>query len=172
MEVLLFAIVASALLAIYFAPTIVAAYAKHRNGTAIFVLNLFAGWTFVGWLVALVWAFTEKPESNPDARQVPSSGPRTTTLCDNCNRSATGVVNVGGRWLCVSCAPIAPPPPAAQAPTQPTHCESCGEPDKLLTRIDSGQYVCWQCLVELENAQCRLSEVILSHPGVCPKSAP
>ena len=30
----------------------------HNNTTAIIVLNLLAGWTFVGWIVALVWAFT------------------------------------------------------------------------------------------------------------------
>ena len=41
---------------IYFLPTIVG-WSK-RNAGAIFVLNLLLGWTFVGWVVALVWALT------------------------------------------------------------------------------------------------------------------
>ena len=40
----------------YFFPTIVGC--RKRNSGAIFVLNLFLGWTFVGWVVALVWAVT------------------------------------------------------------------------------------------------------------------
>jgi hypothetical protein len=39
---------------IYFLPTYIGR--KKRNITAIFVLNLLLGWTFVGWVVALVWA--------------------------------------------------------------------------------------------------------------------
>jgi len=40
---------------IYFLPTFVAR--DHKNGNSIAVLNLFLGWTFLGWVVALVWAF-------------------------------------------------------------------------------------------------------------------
>lgn len=42
--------------ALYFVPTWVARNRAHRNATAIFMLNLFLGWTFLGWVVALVWA--------------------------------------------------------------------------------------------------------------------
>jgi hypothetical protein len=31
-----------------------------RNKAAIFFLNLFAGWTIIGWVVALVWAATTR----------------------------------------------------------------------------------------------------------------
>ena len=42
---------------LYFVPSIVG---RHKaNATAILVLNIFLGWTFVGWVVALVWAFTK-----------------------------------------------------------------------------------------------------------------
>lgn len=44
----------------YFLPTFVAAMNKHRNGAAIAVLNFFVGWTFVGWVIALVWACTNQ----------------------------------------------------------------------------------------------------------------
>ena len=44
------------ILAIYFLPTIVGR--NKRNATAILMLNLFLGWTVIGWVIALVWAFT------------------------------------------------------------------------------------------------------------------
>jgi hypothetical protein len=43
-------------LPIYFLPTIVANRKKKKQETAIAVLNLLLGWTFLGWVVALVWA--------------------------------------------------------------------------------------------------------------------
>lgn len=42
----------------YFLPAFIAGWRGHQNATAIFVLNLLLGWTFLGWVVALVWAFT------------------------------------------------------------------------------------------------------------------
>jgi len=50
---------AAASLAVYFVPSIVAVTRGHWNRTAIFVLNLLLGWTFVGWGIALVWALTK-----------------------------------------------------------------------------------------------------------------
>jgi hypothetical protein len=47
------------LLAAYFAPSIVAVSRKHQNAPAIAALNLFLGWTFIGWLVAFVWSLTQ-----------------------------------------------------------------------------------------------------------------
>jgi len=43
---------------VYFAPTIVALARHKRNTLSIFLLNLFLGWTLIGWIVALVWAST------------------------------------------------------------------------------------------------------------------
>jgi len=48
------------LVAIYFLPTIVAGVRGHHNRGAIALLNLFLGWTFLGWVAALVWAATNK----------------------------------------------------------------------------------------------------------------
>lgn len=42
----------------YFVPTFVAMVRSHRNAAAITILNIFLGWTFIGWLIALVWSFT------------------------------------------------------------------------------------------------------------------
>ncbi len=45
---------------IYFLPSIMANRNKKRNFNAIFALNLLTGWSFIGWVVALVWALTEE----------------------------------------------------------------------------------------------------------------
>jgi branched-subunit amino acid transport protein AzlD len=45
-------------LAFYFLPFIIAVFRGHHNSAAIFVLNLLLGWSFIAWIVALVWAFT------------------------------------------------------------------------------------------------------------------
>jgi hypothetical protein len=41
---------------LYFLPSILGW--NKKNITAIFVLNLLLGWTFIGWVVALVWSLT------------------------------------------------------------------------------------------------------------------
>jgi Superinfection immunity protein len=40
----------------YFLPSIVALARSKRDLLAIFLLNLFLGWSVIGWVVALVWA--------------------------------------------------------------------------------------------------------------------
>jgi hypothetical protein len=49
------------LLAAYFLPWIVANHRRHHNQAALFCLNLFLGWTLIGWVVALVWALLRPP---------------------------------------------------------------------------------------------------------------
>jgi hypothetical protein len=41
-------------LLIYFFPSILGFH--KRNATSIILLNLFLGWTLIGWVIALVWA--------------------------------------------------------------------------------------------------------------------
>lgn len=43
----------------YFLPATVASYRRKRNTGAILVLNLFLGWTLLGWVIAFVWAMTK-----------------------------------------------------------------------------------------------------------------
>ncbi len=45
---------------LYFFPTLIAGIRKHRELFAILVLNVFLGWTYVGWVLALVWASLSK----------------------------------------------------------------------------------------------------------------
>lgn len=40
----------------YFLPSIIALVRSKRDILAIFLLNLFLGWSVIGWIVALVWA--------------------------------------------------------------------------------------------------------------------
>jgi hypothetical protein len=62
---------------LYFLPTIVG---RHKtNIVAIFVFNLFLGWTFLGWVLALVWACTEDSAMDRLARErmrMPPDPPR------------------------------------------------------------------------------------------------
>ena len=44
------------ILGIYFLPDWIAQSRGHPNRGSIFILNLFLGWTFLGWVAALVWA--------------------------------------------------------------------------------------------------------------------
>lgn len=41
---------------LYFAPSMVAMKNNHKHTDAIQILNLLLGWTFLGWVAALVWA--------------------------------------------------------------------------------------------------------------------
>jgi hypothetical protein len=41
---------------LYFLPSIIAVARSKRDIASIFVLNLFLGWTAIGWVIALVWA--------------------------------------------------------------------------------------------------------------------
>ena len=46
----------------YFIPSFIAVSRHHRNKTAIIVLNIFVGWSVIGWIIALVWSFTNDKE--------------------------------------------------------------------------------------------------------------
>lgn len=46
---------------LYLLPTIEAWLRKHPNLGAIAAVNIFLGWSLIGWVIALVWAF-KKPE--------------------------------------------------------------------------------------------------------------
>jgi len=44
------------LLALYFLPSLIAGHRHLHERVPITLLNLFLGWTFIGWIVALIWA--------------------------------------------------------------------------------------------------------------------
>ena len=60
----------------YFAPTFNASSRKHPAKASIFLLNLFLGWTLVGWVVSLVWSAS--PKKQPvvvSAEEIAPAGP-------------------------------------------------------------------------------------------------
>jgi hypothetical protein len=52
-------------LVFYFLPTVIALLRGKKNSGAIFVLNLFLGWTFIGWVIALTWSLTHENRPQP-----------------------------------------------------------------------------------------------------------
>lgn len=43
---------------IYFIPAWIAEIRNNPSTTAIFVVNLFLGWSLIGWVIALIWALS------------------------------------------------------------------------------------------------------------------
>jgi threonine/homoserine/homoserine lactone efflux protein len=53
------ALILIALVVLYFLPGLVASRRKHKNATAISICNILFGWTFIGWGIAMIWAFKD-----------------------------------------------------------------------------------------------------------------
>lgn len=51
-----------AVLAVYFVPSIIAFCREHPQFAGVFALNLLLGWTFLGWVAAIVWAVISHPQ--------------------------------------------------------------------------------------------------------------
>ncbi len=73
--------------AFYFLPTYEAWTKKQENLTSIGMLNLFLGWTLIGWVIAMVWAH-KRPET-VIAASVPidsaiTTKPKETKNCPYC----------------------------------------------------------------------------------------
>jgi ABC-type sugar transport system permease subunit len=55
-------VVIMGIVATYFLPTIIAVILHKKNTFAIFLLDLFLGWSFIGWVIALVWAVAKEKD--------------------------------------------------------------------------------------------------------------
>ncbi|WP_375123599.1 superinfection immunity protein [Pseudomonas sp. LW8] len=58
------------IMATYFLPSFNAFSRKHPDRWPIFMLDLFLGWTIVGWVVSLVWSVSQI--TSPEMTRVPS----------------------------------------------------------------------------------------------------
>ena len=54
-----FGLVLALLFVPYWVPTIVAFKRKHPSKGGVLALNFFLGWSFIGWVVSLVWALSD-----------------------------------------------------------------------------------------------------------------
>ena len=75
----------------YFLPTILARHKEDFMG--IFLVNLLAGWTVIGWFVALIWACSG--ERYIPVRMVPAGAGR---YCSQC-----GTLSASGAHYCSMC---------------------------------------------------------------------
>jgi hypothetical protein len=68
-------------IAVYFVPTIIAAIRRVKNILGIVLLNVLAGWTFVGWIIALVWSIVDQKHPATVTNIPPATGER---FCPKC----------------------------------------------------------------------------------------
>lgn len=59
MDVVILLFFVGLLIFAYLLPSFVALQRKHANTNAICVLNILVGWSFIGWVAALVWALVK-----------------------------------------------------------------------------------------------------------------
>lgn len=89
---------------LYFLP---AYLGRNRSDfTAILVLNLLAGWTFIGWIIALVWALSSgqpRQVAVPAQPAPPQPASGTSFFCSACGKSC----DPGARF-CSSCGAALP----------------------------------------------------------------
>lgn len=52
------------IITIYLIPSVIACIRKAKRALGIFILNLFLGWTLLGWVGALVWAVSDNVDLN------------------------------------------------------------------------------------------------------------
>jgi len=77
----------------YFLPTIIGR--NKSDAGLIFVVNLFLGWTVVGWVVALIWACAADTRPVPVQLVPVASAGR---FCCQC-----GTLSVSGAHFCSAC---------------------------------------------------------------------
>jgi hypothetical protein len=98
---------------LYFLPAYLAR--NHANFTGILLLNLLAGWTFIGWIIALVWALSSQRQGQPAVQTVaqtaaqPAAGSASQpTASPGFYCTACGKACVSGAMFCSSCGAAQP----------------------------------------------------------------
>ncbi len=75
-------------LVIYFLPTIVAMNRKHQSTVGIVLLNILLGWTFLGWVIAFVWAFSNPIHVVVNNKVSERQGPAQSNVADEIEKLA------------------------------------------------------------------------------------
>lgn len=55
-----FILIFVASIAVYFLPSILAMLRHHRDRFLILIVNVFFGWSVLGWFMALIWSFIRR----------------------------------------------------------------------------------------------------------------
>lgn len=63
-------IVLSLIILAYLLPSLVAFARHHRNDNSICVINIFLGWTILGWIICLAWSFSSNVAEQQDDSRV------------------------------------------------------------------------------------------------------
>ena len=58
MEIAVLVALAAVAVVVYFLPCLVAGWRNHPQAGPTLVVNLFLGWTGIGWVVALAWSLS------------------------------------------------------------------------------------------------------------------
>src|SRR5579859_5548658 len=100
--VLLGALICIGGFAIYFLPSFIGW--KKRSSGAIVALNLLLGWTFIGWVLALIWSLTaEQPSTvilqSPSQQLMPPEAPMFCSACGKYAPAASRFCQSCGRAL-------------------------------------------------------------------------
>ena len=95
MDVLSGLLVLVLLAGLYFLPFLIATQRKHHQQNSILILNLFLGWTFIGWVIALAMAV-----SHTDAATAPAP---TTLTAKTAKCSECGAMNLPTAVRCENC---------------------------------------------------------------------
>lgn len=89
---------------LYFLPAFLAR--NKPNFTSILILNILAGWTFIGWIIALVWALSsdsQRPAAAPSQGTPPAASG--SFFCTTCGQPCQA-----GARFCSSCGAAQPAP--------------------------------------------------------------
>jgi len=73
-ELVILMLVGPFVLALYFLPAIIAIARHHPNTLGIALLDLFLGWTLLGWLGALIWSLVQIASPPAAAPGPPAAG--------------------------------------------------------------------------------------------------
>ena len=86
---------------LYFLPAFLAR--NKPNFTSILILNILAGWTFIGWIIALVWAISSDSQRTVGAAQSSQPPASPSFYCTSCGKPCPA-----GARFCSTCGAAQP----------------------------------------------------------------